>query len=41
MPDATQPKPNPVPAIIVYGTPNSPALTQASWLAYPVNADTH
>ncbi len=31
MPDATQPKPNPVPAIIVYGTPTSPALTQASW----------
>jgi hypothetical protein len=31
MPDATQPKPNPVPAIIVYGTPSSPTLTQASW----------
>src|SRR5208283_5432535 len=31
MPDATQPKPNPVPAIIVYGTPTSPTLTQASW----------
>jgi hypothetical protein len=26
-----QPKPNPVPAILVYGTPTSPALTQASW----------
>ncbi len=26
-----QPKPNPVPAILVYGTPSSPALTQASW----------
>ena len=28
---ATQPKPDPVPAIIVFGTPTSPALTQASW----------
>jgi hypothetical protein len=28
---ATQPKPNPLPAILVYGTPSSPALTQASW----------
>ena len=27
----TQPKPNPLPAILVYGTPSSPALTQASW----------
>ena len=29
----TQPKPspNPVPAILVYGTPSGPALTQASW----------
>ncbi len=27
----TQPKPNPVPAILVYGTPTNPALTQASW----------
>jgi hypothetical protein len=27
----TQPKPNPGPAILVYGTPSSPALTQASW----------
>jgi hypothetical protein len=26
-----QPKPNPVPAILVYGTPSGPALTQASW----------
>ena len=31
MPDTTQPKPNPVPAILVYGTPTNPALTQASW----------
>jgi hypothetical protein len=31
MTSATQPKPNPVPAILVYGTPSSPALTQASW----------
>jgi hypothetical protein len=31
MTDANQPKPNPVPAILVYGTPSSPALTQASW----------
>jgi hypothetical protein len=28
---ATQPKPDPVPAILVYGTPSGPALTQASW----------
>jgi hypothetical protein len=28
---ATQPKPNPVPAILVYGTPSGPAMTQASW----------
>jgi hypothetical protein len=27
----TQPKPTPLPAILVYGTPTSPALTQASW----------
>jgi hypothetical protein len=27
----TQPKPNPVPAILVYGTPSGPTLTQASW----------
>jgi hypothetical protein len=31
MTTATPPKPNPVPAILVYGTPSSPALTQASW----------
>jgi hypothetical protein len=31
MPDTTQPKPDPVPAILVYGTPTNPALTQASW----------
>ena len=31
MTNATQPKPNPVPAILVYGTPSSPELTQASW----------
>ena len=31
MPDTTQPNPNPVPAILVYGTPTNPALTQASW----------
>src|SRR5450755_1187186 len=27
----TPPKPGPVPAILVYGTPSGPALTQASW----------
>ena len=27
----TQPKPDSVPAILVYGTPSGPALTQASW----------
>jgi len=26
-----QPNPNPLPAILVYGTPRSPELTQASW----------
>jgi hypothetical protein len=26
-----QPNPNPLPAILVYGTPGSPELTQASW----------
>lgn len=26
-----QPKSTPVPAILVYGTPSGPALTQASW----------
>jgi hypothetical protein len=31
MTEATQPKPDPVPAILVYGTPSGPALTQASW----------
>src|SRR5271166_3559264 len=31
MPDTTQAKPNPLPAILVYGTPTNPALTQASW----------
>src|SRR5271166_1884090 len=31
MTSATQPKPNSVPAILVYGTPSGPALTQASW----------
>src|SRR5271166_4825295 len=31
MTNAAQPKPNPLPAILVYGTPSSPALTQASW----------
>ncbi len=31
MTTATQTKPNLVPAILVYGTPSGPALTQASW----------
>jgi len=31
MTTATQPKPNPLPAVLVYGTPSGPALTQASW----------
>ena len=33
MTNATQPKPNPdpLPAVLVYGTPGGPALTQASW----------
>jgi hypothetical protein len=31
MPDTTQAKPNPLPAILVYGTPTNPAMTQASW----------
>jgi hypothetical protein len=30
MTNATQPKSGPVPAILVYGTPNGPAMTQAS-----------
>jgi hypothetical protein len=31
MTNAAQPKPFPLPAILVYGTPSGPALTQASW----------
>jgi hypothetical protein len=31
MTNPTPPKPNPEPAILVYGTPSGPALTQASW----------
>ena len=31
MTNPTQPKPTPVPAILVYGTPSGPAMTQASW----------
>ena len=31
MTNPTQPKPTPAPAILVYGTPSSPELTQASW----------
>ena len=31
MTTATQPKPTPLPAILVYGTPTGPAMTQASW----------
>ena len=31
MTSATQPKPTPQPAILVYGTPSGPAMTQASW----------
>jgi hypothetical protein len=31
MTNATQPRPDPLPAILVYGTPSGPALTQASW----------
>src|SRR5208282_4950904 len=31
MTNATQPKPNPLPALLVYGTPSGPAMTQASW----------
>jgi hypothetical protein len=31
MTDANQPKSTPVPAILVYGTPSGPAMTQASW----------
>jgi hypothetical protein len=32
MTTATQPKPNPVPALLVYGTPSRTDLTQASWV---------
>ena len=31
MTTATQAKPNPLPALLVYGTPSGPAMTQASW----------
>jgi hypothetical protein len=31
MTTANQPRPNPLPAILVYGTPSDPVLTQASW----------
>jgi hypothetical protein len=31
MTTATQAKPNPLPAILVYGTPSGLAMTQASW----------
>ena len=31
MTNATQTKPTPIPALIVFGTPTSPELTQASW----------
>jgi hypothetical protein len=31
MTNLTPPKPNSVPAILVYGTPGGPAMTQASW----------
>jgi hypothetical protein len=31
MTNPIQPKPGPVPAILVYGTPTNPTLTQASW----------
>ena len=31
MTNAALPKPNPLPGILVYGTPSRPALTQASW----------
>jgi hypothetical protein len=31
MTTATQPKPDPLPAILVYGTPSGLAMTQASW----------
>jgi len=31
MSTATQAKPNPIPAILVYGVPSGPELPQASW----------
>ena len=31
MTTAAQPKPDPLPAILAYGTPSGPAMTQASW----------
>jgi len=31
MSSSNQPKPTPIPAVIVYGTPTSPEVTQASW----------
>jgi hypothetical protein len=31
MTNAAQPKPTPIPAVLLYGTPTSPVLTQASW----------
>ena len=31
MASATQPNPNPLSAILVFGTPSGPAMTQASW----------
>ena len=31
MPDTTQPKPTPVPAVLVYGMPTGSGLPQASW----------
>src|ERR1700723_4688178 len=31
MTNETHPKPDPLPAILVYGTPSGPAVTQASW----------
>ena len=31
MTSSTQPKSTPIPAVLVYGTPTSPELTQASW----------
>src|SRR3984957_12540462 len=31
MTSPNQPKPTPIPAVLIYGTPTSPELTQASW----------